>query len=451
MMQQLFDPAIGEKEMQVSVEMAEGLKRRMKVEVPAERIETEIQNRLKSLARKAKVDGFRPGKVPFSVVKRRFGGQVRQEVVDELVQSSLYDALVDQDLRPVARPHIGTLSQEPGKGLEYTAIFEVYPEIKVGALDGVKIERPVTEITEQDVDGMVEVLRKQRPSWTEVDTPAQTGDRLVVDYTATMDGEAFEGNAGEELSVVIGSKTFVEGFEDQLVGAKVGDEVRMDVVFPDDFQNEKLAGNAVQFVVNVRSVAKQDLPEVDAEFIKSFGIEGGDLDAFRQEVKANMQRELDQTIKGRMKQQAMDALLEAVDLEVPQALIDSETENLMKQMRASLAGRGAASVQSLESARPELQERARRRVVLGLIMAEIIKNNDLKAPPEKVREAVNTIASTYETPQQVVDYYYSDRERLGEIESVVLEDQVVDWVLERANVVDSQMTYEALMHAGADK
>lgn len=437
--------------MQVSLERAEGLTRHMKVEVPAERIETEIQNRLKSLARRAKVDGFRPGKVPFTVVQRRFGGRVRQEVVDELVQSSLYDALVDQDLRPVARPRIGTLSQEPGKDLEYIAIFEVYPEVKIGALDGVEIERPVTEITEQDVDGMVEILRKQRPTWTAIDTPAQTGDRLVVDYTATIGGEAFEGNTGEGLPVVIGAKSFVEGFEDKLVGAKAGDEVRMDVAFPDDFQNEKLAGNTVQFVVDVRSVETQDLPEVDAEFIKSFGIESGDPDAFRREVKANMQREVDQAIKGRMKAQAMDALLEAADLEAPQALVDSETEKLMERVRASLVGRGQIGAPALESQRPELQERARRRVVLGLVMAEIIKNNDLKAPPDKVREAINTIASTYETPQQVVDYYYNDRGRLGEIESAVLEDQVVDWVLERANVVDSQTTYEALTHAGADK
>jgi len=437
--------------MQVSVEMAEGLKRRVKVEVPAERIETEVQNRLKSLTRRAKVDGFRPGKVPFSVVQRRFGGQVRQEVVDELVQSSLYDALVDKDLRPVARPRIGTLSQEPGKGLEYTATFEVYPEIKVGALDGVKIERPVTEITEQDLDGMVDVLRKQRPRWNEVDTPAETGDRLVVDYTATMEGEVFEGNSGEQLPVIIGSNTYVEGFEKQLVGAKAGDEVHVDVVFPDDFQNKKLAGRAVQFVVNVRSVAKQELPEVDEAFIKSFGVESGELEAFRSEVKQNMQRELDQAIKGQMKQRAMDALLEVADLEVPQALVDNETENLMEQARASLAERVADSTQAAETQRPELAERAHRRVVLGLIMAEIIKSNDLKAPPEKVREAVSTIASTYETPQEVVDYYYGNRERLGEIESVVLEDEVVAWVLERAKVVESPMPYAALMHPGTDK
>ncbi len=428
--------------MQVSVEATGTLERKMTVAVPAERVDQEVQKRLQSLSRTANLPGFRPGKVPAKVVASKYGPKVRQEVVDEVTRSSFYEALSAEKLQPAGLPIFEPAPSAESERLEYTATFEVFPEVELASFDGVSVEVPSAEITEADIDGMIEKMRRQRVEWEEVARPAEKEDQLVVDFIGTVDGEKFEGGEGKNVTLVLGSSTFIPGFEDQLIGASKGDERTVNVTFPEPYQAAELAGKEAQFAVTVQSVSEAKLPEVDEDFARNFAIDS--LDELRGELRKSMQYELDQALKGKTKQAVMDMLFEKNPLDLPKSLVDDEINALMNQMKNNLKNQGVA-VEALELDGKMYEDQARRRVTLSLLISEIVKANGIKASPEKIRETVDSVASTYDTPDEVVKWYYEDRERLGQIESVVLEERVVDWVLDKIQVEKSPTTFEALM------
>jgi len=431
--------------MQVSVETTSGLERRMKVMVPKENVNGEIQKRLKDLAGRVKIDGFRPGKVPFSVVRQKFGEQVSQEVMGEVMQKSFYEAVMQEKLHPAGMPLI-----EPGdttEDFEFTATFEVYPEFDVKGLDKIKVERPVLEISDADIDKMLETIRKQRKTWQEVDRAAKEGDQVTIDFVGTLDGEEFQGGTGNQVPIELGSKRMIAGFEEQLVGTKAGQELTLEVTFPEDYHAKDLAGKPVQFATTVRKVEESVLPELDDALAVEFGVKEGGLEALKVQVRENMQREAEQTITGRIKEQVFDGLMGLDLLEVPKALVDSEIENLVKQRQEALQQYGAGSqVQDVDPAQFESQ--AQRRVSLGLILSEVIKKNDITVPPARLREAVEKMAASYERPEDVVKYYYGDKERLKEVENVTLEEMAVEYVLSQAKVSDKATSFDALMNPG---
>jgi trigger factor len=431
--------------MQVSVETTTGLERRMKVAVPKDRIDSEVDKRLKSLAGRAKIDGFRPGKVPFSVIRSKFAGQVRQEVLGDMVQSSYAEAVMQQKLRPAGAPHIMPSDSATPENLEFVATFEVYPEIKLSGLEKIKVERPVLEITASDVDAMLETIRKQRKSWKAVDRGAQTGDQITIDFVGTIDGEAFKGGAGEGVVIELGSGRMIPGFEEQLIGAKAGEERTLSVSFPADYHAKELAGKPAQFATKITQVEEPAFPEIDDAFIAALGVQEGGLDALKQQVRENMLREGEQTVGNRVKEQVFSGLLALGLAEVPKALVDAEIEALVQQRKEVMRQYGA-QVQDVEPS--QFEEQARRRVALGLILSEIIHQNSIKVPPARLREAVEKLAASYERPEDVLKYYYSDKNRLSEIENVTLEEMAVEWLLSQATVTDKSTSFDALMNPG---
>jgi trigger factor len=432
--------------MQVSVEAIDGLERRMTVELPVERIDSEVQNRLQRASRNVRIKGFRPGKVPLKVVAQQYGKQIRDEVVGELIQASYFEAVGQQSLRPAGMPAIEPTVNEPGKNLQYTAIFEVMPEVTLADMDGVKLEKRVAEVGDADLDKMMETLRKQRASWEKVERAAVEGDRLNIDFKGTINSEEFAGNSGQAVPVTLGSNRMIEGFEAGLVGAMAGAELTLDLTFPQEYAHKEVAGKPVQFTVKVNSVEEAKLPELDEEFAKSFGIGDGSLDSLRQEVRQNMEREMRQALNEGNKQAVMDKLLELNPITVPQALVQDEAEGLRQQMQQQMyAPQGKSGVElDIEMFR----DQARRRVSLGMVLSELIRSKELKADPEKVRARVEELASTYDEPQQVIDWYYGDKNRLSQVESLVLEDAVVDWMYGQVEVTEKGGSFDEVMGRG---
>jgi len=428
--------------MQVSVEATGALERKMTVAVPVERVDLEVQKRLQSLSRTVKLPGFRPGKVPAKVVASKYGSKVRQEVMDEVTRSSFYEALSAEKLQPAGMPVFEPIPTAESGSLEFIATFEVFPEVTLASFEGVSVEKPAAEISAADIDGMVDKMRRQRVEWQAVERAAQAEDQLVVDFVGSIDGEKFEGGEGNNVTLVLGSGTFIPGFEDQLLGASSGDETVVNVTFPEGYQSTELAGKAAQFAVTVQSVSEPKLPEIDEDFAKNFGIDS--LDDLRGELSKSMQYELDQVIKGKTKQAVMDMLFEKNPLDLPRSLVDDEIEALMTQMKANLSKQGVP-VEGLDLSGDMYEDQARRRVTLSLLISEIVKANELKASPEKIRETVESVASTYDTPDEVVKWYYAERERLRQIEAVVLEEMVVEWVLGQVQLDEQTSTFEALM------
>lgn len=428
--------------MQVSVESTGTLERRMTVQVPEERVATEVQNRLARLARTTRVKGFRPGKVPMKVIEQQYGAQVRQEVIGDVMQSTWYEAVTEQKLRPAGYPTLEPKNVAPGAGLEYVAVFEVFPEVKLAPVEEIKVERITAKVADADVERVIENLRKQRTQWTTVERAAATGDRVTIDFTGTIDGQPFKGNEGKNVPVVLGSGSMIPGFEDGLVGAKAGDERTIDVTFPENYGYQEVAGKAAQFTVKVHQVEEPHLPEVDEAFAVSFGVTEGGVEALRAEVRKNMERELEQALKAANKQAVMEKLLEINQVELPKALVESESGVLMEQMRQNL--RLPKGQMGLDPSVFEPQ--ARRRVSLGLILSELIKSNDIKVSPEAVRAEVEKLAASYERPEEVINWYYADKRRLSEVESLVLEDQVVEWVLEKSGAGTVERSFDEVMN-----
>ncbi len=425
--------------MQVSIEATGELGRRLTVEIPAAEVEQEVANRLRSLAQRVRIDGFRPGKVPLKVVTQRYGSKVRDEVTDEVVQRSLGDALRQENLRPAGGPKIESRELTPGEALRFTAVLEVFPDLELASMGDLELERPVAEVTEQDVDELIEVLRRQKRTWEPVERAAQEGDRLVIDYRGTVDGAPLPGGRGESVPAELGSGRLLDAFEERLQGLAAGAEVEFDVTYPADHPKPEAAGRTVHYQVTVRSVSEPRLPAVDEAFARDFGVTEGGVESLRREVRANMERELARAIRGRLKDQVMEALLAHHTVAVPEGLVDEEAGRLRAQIEEAGDGGGADDVQA----------KARRRVTLGLIIAELVRVHGIVVDPVRVRAAVEEIAAGYENPEEVVQYYYGNRELLGGVESMVLEDQVVDWVAERAAVRDRPATFGELTRARA--
>ncbi|WP_339843519.1 trigger factor [uncultured Halopseudomonas sp.] len=425
--------------MQVSVETTSGLERRMTVGIPADRIESEVNKRLQQTASRAKVDGFRPGKVPMSVIRKRFGGSARQEVMGEVIQSSFYEAIMQEKLNPAGAPSVEPKELDEGKDFEYVATFEVYPEITLGDFGDIKVERIESEVRDEDLENMLEILRKQNTQFETVERAAENGDQLKVDFVGRVDGEPFQGGTANNTEIVLGSGRMIPGFEDGLVGAKAGDTVTLEVTFPEEYQNLELAGKPAEFDVVVHAVAAPALPELNDEFFAKFGVEEGGIDAFRSEVRKNMDRELRQAIKTKVKTQVMDGLLATNSVDVPKALVSSEIDRLRQQAVQQFGG---ANISPEQLPAELFEEQAKRRVSLGLVVSEVVKQNDIKPENDRVRAMVEELASAYQEPEQVVNWYYQNEQQLAEIQSVVLEEQVVDTVLQKAQVATKQVPYE---------
>jgi trigger factor len=434
--------------MQVSVENTSTLERKIRVEVPAERITTEVSDRLQKLTKTTKVQGFRPGKVPLKVVQGRYGVQVRKEVVGELVQSSLYEAITQENLKPAGQPQIEELNDESGKDLAYTATFEIYPEVTLKPVDEMTFEKPTCEVSDDDITGMIDMLRKQRRELKITDRAAQEGDVLNINFDGYVDGEAFEGGKAENYELELGSNSFIAGFEDGLIGSSEGDDVVVKVTFPEEYGNEALKGKDAEFKVKVNLVNESVLPEIDETFMLQFGVKDGKDETLRSEIKRNMEREVDLTLRRQIKDQVLDALHEANEIELPQALVANEAHRAKHEFENNLKqqGHNADAIGSLDAS--VFNDQAKKRVSLQLMLAEIIKQNELKADPAKVREMIEQVASGYEDPSAVLNWYYSDQKNLSEVESLALEDDVVDWVLGHAKVTDKACAFDEIMNKG---
>jgi len=423
--------------MEVSIENTGGLARRMTVQVPAERIDQEVTSRLQSMCQTVRLDGFRPGKVPLKVIEQKYGQQIRLEVVDQVVNSTLQEALTQESIRPAGVPSIDPKGFAPGEPLEYTASFEIFPELSGNIHYGFKVSKPAVEVAEEDVSGMLENLRNQRGTWKVVERASQADDQVTVDFEGTVDGQPFSGNKGEKVPLVLGSNAMVPGFEDQLVGVSAGDEKTLDITFPDSYPARDVAGKAASFAIKVHGVSEIELAELDDDFAKAFGIEDGGIEALKDEIRNNMNRELKGLIASKMKEQVFNGLMDANPVDVPRSLVDGEIQQLRSRQEENGGVVDAA----------EIEAKAERRVKLGVVVSEIAKQNQIQIDPDRVRQMVETIASSYEKPEEVVQWYYGNQEMLAGVQSAVIEEQVVEWVVEHSGieVEEVKTSFDALV------
>jgi len=431
--------------MQVSVEAKEGLERRLTITVPADTIDSAVKSRLQQLAKTQRINGFRPGKVPVSVIKKRYGLAVRQEIAGEVMQRNFYEAVMQEKLNPAGMPAFEMKTDEDGKDLEFVASFDVYPEFKVQNLDAIKVEKTVVDINEEDIDGMMDTLRGQHGQWVDSEEAAVAESRVTVDFVGTIDGEEFDGGKSEDFVLEMGKSRMIPGFEDPLVGQKAGAEVVSNVTFPEDYHAEALKGKEASFQITLKKVENQELPEINEEFAKLFGVEDGDIAALRDEVSKNMQRELDQTLKAQLKEQAIAGLIENNPVDLPEALVKQEIDALRQQAQQRF-GANANGGQLPELPDDLFAENAKKRVSVGLILGEVIKAKELKADQAKVDELIETNASAYEDPQEVIDYYKNNQELMQQMQNLALEDQAIDIILEEAEVTEVAKKFDEVMN-----
>ena len=420
------------------------LERNLIVSLAAVEVEAQITTRLRQIARTAKMSGFRPGKVPFNIVANQYGFQVRQEVMSDSVQKSFASAIKDQQLQVAGYPRFAPANTgESADKFEFTATFEVYPDVKVGSLEGKRLERLEANVADTDVDNTLETLRKQRAAYDKTDRAAEKSDFLVIDFVGTLDGTPFKGGDAQNFGVVLGEGRMLPDFEAALIGMKSGDVKTFDLTFPADYQPE-LAGKTVQFVVTAKVVNAPKLPAVDAEFAKSLGVVDGDVSKMREEIKANLERELKKRIQAKTKDQVMDALLSVSELDLPRSLVDIEISRLQEQAVKDLEARGMTA-KDMQLPAELFVERAEKRVKLGLVLSEVVKQNELRAKPEQVRAMVEEHAESFEDPKQMVRWYYSDQSRLAEVEGMVLEDNVVEWAAKSLDVQTVTKSFDEIM------
>jgi len=430
--------------MQATIEKVSNLERRLNVTLPSQEIEAEVENRLKKLARNVRMHGFRPGKVPYRLVQQQYGGQVRQEVLGDALQKTFGEAVRSQNLRVAGYPRFEAKPVEGEDSVEYSATFEIYPEIELGDITQATIERPVVEVSDAEVDKTIEILRKQRVHYHAFDRGAENGDRITIDYTGTHDGTEFEGGSGKDHTTVLGEGRLLADFEKAVVGLRAGESRTFELTFPEDYHGKDVAGKTASFSVTVKQVETPHLPEVDAEFAKQLGIGDGDIAKMRVDIKANLEREVRRRIQTRVKDQVMKTLLEHAKLELPNALVDMEIERLMASMQQDLAGRGM-KVEDIPMPREAFEPEARKRVGLGLIVSDLVRQHELQAKPDQIKAVVKDYADSYERPEEVMRWYYQSADRLREVESLVLEDNVVQWVLSQAKTADKQGDFDELM------
>ncbi|UAA37801.1 trigger factor [Paraneptunicella aestuarii] len=433
--------------MQVSVEANEGLERRLTITVPADTIDSAVKSRLQQLAKTQRINGFRPGKVPVSVIQKRYGKAVRQEIAGEVMQRNFFEAVTKEKLSPAGMPSFELKKDEDGHDLEFVAAFEIYPEIEVKDLDKIKIEKPVVEIKDENLENMLQTLRKQHASWIEADRAAKEDDKVTIDFVGTIDGEEFDGGKAENFALEMGKGRMIPGFEEPIVGKKAGDEFVADVNFPEDYHAEQLKGKAAQFAITLKKVEELELPELNDEFAKTFGIEDGDLNKLRDEVKRNMQRELDNTLKAQVKEQVLAGLVETNPVDLPAALVKQEIDSLRRQ---SMQRFGQGMTGNMPELPDELfEENARRRVSVGLLLGEVIKSEDLKVDQARVQSMIETTASAYEDPAEVIEYYKSNNELMQQMQNLALEDQAIDAVLAKASVTEVNKDFDEIMNKQA--
>jgi trigger factor len=427
-----------------TIENLSQLERRLTMAVPVADIDRQVDERLKKLARSVRMPGFRPGKVPLKIVAQQYGPQVRSEVTGDAVQKAFTDAVRDQNLRIAGYPRIERKEGAPEGELQFSATFEVYPEIGLGDLAGVTIERPTLAVADPEVDQTIEVLRKQRTRYDPVERAAAPGDRVTVDYTGTIDGAEFQGGKGADFAFVLGEGRMLPEFEAGVTGLAAGDERTIAVTFPADYQSREVAGKTASFAIRLKQVEAARLPEVDAEFARSLGVADGDLAKMRAEVKANVEREVKKRLGSQLRAQALQALVDTTKLELPKALVDLELERLVAGARADLQARGL-KMENVPIDPQLFETQAKRRVALGLIVAELVKRFGLGAQPEQVRRLVEEHAESYEQPGEVVKWFYTQPERLAEFEGLAVEENVIDWVLKQARVADKPVAFDELM------
>src|SRR5262245_3218251 len=432
--------------MQANLERLSDLERRLSVSLPASDIANEVDTRLKRLSRTVKMQGFRPGKVPLKVVAQHYGRQVRQEVLGDAMQKSFGDAVREQNLRVAGYPRFeASPLAEDAAEFQYSAVFEVYPEIAVGDISKAVISHPTLQVGEAEVDKTIGIMRKQRVHFDPVERSAQTGDRVTIDFSGTIEGAEFPGSSGKGRTAVLGESGLLPEFESQIVGLGRGESKTFDLRFPDDYQGKEVAGKTAQFAVTVTEVAAPHLPEVDAAFARSLGVEDGDLGKMRAEVKVNLEREVKGRLKARVKEQVMQALLDATKIETPKVLVQVEIQRLQAAARRDLAQRGVQMKEDMALPVEMFEAQAQRRVNLGLILAELVKTQGLHARPDQVRAVVEEQAQSYERPAEVIRWFYAAPARLRDIESVVMEENIVAWALGAAKAQDQTVNFDELM------
>jgi len=433
--------------MQANLEQISTLERRINLAVPMQQIETEVSNRLRDIARNTKLDGFRRGKVPMSLVTKQYGGQIHQEVLGDAVQKSFMEAIQAHQLKVAGYPRIEPRADATNKAsIEFSATFEVYPEVTLGDVSSAKITRPVVTVSDVDVDKTLDVLRKQRVQFNTVDRASQSGDLVTLDYIGKINGAVFDGGDAKGFRVVLGEGRTLPEFETALVDVKAGENKSFDVTFPEAYQAKELAGKTATFEVSVTDIAAPKLPEVDAAFATSLGVADGDVQKMRAEIQANLEREVKNRIHARLKEQVMQAFLDSTKIEVPKSLLEMETQRLMQNALKDMQARGM-NVNPNEVPLPAdiFTEQAMRRVSLGLILAEAVRVNALTAKPEQINALIQEFAQSYEDPQEVIKWHHQNPERMQEIESLALENNVVEWALERVQLEDQSISFDELM------
>lgn len=433
--------------MMVSVQSTSALERRMEVQVPAARVEKEMTQRLRNVSRTARLKGFRPGKAPLNIVRQQFGKEIHQEVINELMRRSFAEAVVEQKLNPAGGPRIEPIATTEGQDLKYAAVFEVFPEITLKGLEGISVDRPLASVSDEDIDTMIESLRRQSPKWRQVARESRTTDRVTVDFTGTVDGVAFEGGKGEGVGIVLGAGQMLPEFESGLVGVSEGTRTAIAVNFPAGYHNKVLAGKAAEFDVLVKKIEEQELPELDDEFCTAFGIKEGGVTALRQAVGDNMRRELEQNLRARTKSQLLDKLLAANPVEVPATLVESQVRDMQIDMARRMGAREASQVPPRE---PFL-EPARRRVAVGLLINEIIKNEKIELDRSRVSGRLQDMVASYDDPQEMMRAYQQNADAMRQVEMLVLEDQVVEWLLARAKLNEQPATFKQVMNFGTQE
>lgn len=430
--------------METNSQTPSALERRLDLSIAIADIDKEVEQRLKRMGKNVKLPGFRPGKVPFNIVKQQYGGQARNEALGEAIDSAFGEAVRSQNLRVAGYPRVEAKNGDSTTHIEFTAVFEVYPEFALGDLSAAEIERPLLAVTDAEIDKTLDILRKQRVRYEAAERGAAKGDRVVIDFLGKKDGEPFQGGQASDYPFVLGEGSMLADFENAVDGLKAGESKTFDMTFPEDYFAKDLAGQTVQFEITVKKVEAAVLPAVDAEFAKQLGVADGDVAKMRAEVETNLSREVKKRITARVKDQVMEALVAANPIEVPAALVEHEVERLMQSARQDMESRGFKTKDM--PIQPEwFADQAKRRVTLGLILAELVKVEKLQAQPEKLRTLVEEAAQSYENPQEVVSWYYAQPQRLAEVEAVAVEDNVVEWVLTRAKVTDKAVAFDELM------
>ena len=435
--------------MQVTSEAVSGIARRLNVSVPTSRVNEQFEARLKRTAKTAKINGFRPGKVPLNVVRREYGAGIYQEVVNDVIRDTVFEAIQQEKINAVGMPNIDKVENKED-ALVYEATVEIYPEVEVKAFDSLEIERKASEVNDKDVDQMIENLQKQRQTWAETKGMAKKDMQVTFDFEGTVDGEKFEGGTAEDFKLVLGSGRMIPGFEDGIVGMKKGEEKVIDVTFPEDYQAENLAGKAAQFKITVKLVEKPKLPEIDAEFLKTFAVtEEEGVEKLKADVRKNMDREVKNGLRNQVKSATFDALVAANDVEIPSAMlaqeIDRQRQQMIQQFTQQFGAQGAQSFDSSMLPDELFKEQAEKAVKLGVLVSKVLADAKIEVDPARVEAYIDDMASSYEDPTEVIEYFKNDKQQRAQIEAVVLEDQIVDHILASAKVTDTAISYEDLL------